>query len=256
VSLEAWELAACGAVAGALGALLGVGGGVILVPALSLIAGLAFRNAAAVSLVCIVAMSVVSSIVYLGRDRIELEIGLELQFFTVAGAVVAGLIAGIVPQGPLYFAFAALLAYTAWHMAPRRQAIPAADPVAPAAAASRAAVAGASVGAGLLSGLLGVGGGLINTPVLHLMLRVPFERATATSTYMIGLTAAASALIYFSRGDVLPPVAIPTLIGTLIGSSAAAALGHRVRQDFIRYVFVLLIAYVAVEMVRRGIAAS
>jgi uncharacterized membrane protein YfcA len=250
VSLQAWELLALGTVTGAFGALLGIGGGVILVPALSLIAGLQFRSAVAASLVSVVATSVAASGVHLARGRIDLDAGLELQFFTVAGAVLAGLLAAFIPARPLYFAFAALLVYTAWHMFPRAR--PAAvRPV----LRTRWAASGASVGAGLVSGLLGVGGGLINTPVLHPMLGIPLDRAIATSAYMIGLTAAASALIYFARGDVNIPVTAPTMLGTLLGSAVAAAVGHRVQLRLLRILLVVLLAYVAIEMTRRGLGA-
>lgn len=255
MTAQPWQLAILGAAAGAFGAPLGVGGGVIIVPALTLGLGLPFRSAVAASLVCVVATSVASSIVHLGRGRVELHLGVELQFYTVFGAVAAGLLAASIPPGPLYLAFALLLAYAAWHMYPR--------PAAPAGSAppeplrrphAHRIAAGASVGAGLVSGLLGVGGGMINTPVLHLLLGVPFDRAAATSAYMIGLTGAASALVYLARGDIVVDVAGPTMFGTLAGSALAAAVGHRVRQRWLKLAFTALLGYVAVQMVLRGVA--
>jgi uncharacterized membrane protein YfcA len=110
------------------------------------------------------------------------------------------------------------------------------------------------VGAGLVSGLLGVGGGLINTPILHLLLGVPFERAVATSAYMIGVTAASGALVYLARGDVEPGIAAATVLGTLIGAAAAARMAHRVDQAKLRVGFAVVLLYVAYRMIRRGLA--
>src|SRR3970282_1581736 len=104
---------------------------------------------------------------------------------------------------------------------------------------------GASVGAGLLSGLLGVGGGILNAPVLHLVLGMRFERATATSSYMIGMTAAAGALVDLGRGDIRPGLATAAMVGTLIGAVPAALGGHRLSARWLRVAFALLLVFVA-----------
>ncbi|MDH3458581.1 MAG: sulfite exporter TauE/SafE family protein, partial [Gemmatimonadota bacterium] len=175
-----------------------------------------------------------------------------LQFFTVVGAVGAGLVAAFVPAGPLYFAFAVLLLLTAHRMWPWRQA--------PAHSASgftgrrRGAAQGASVGSGVVSGLLGVGGGVLNVPILHLLVGMPFERAVATSVYIIGLTAAAGAAVYVARGDVRLWIAGATLLGTLLGAGIAALVARRFDAGFLKGGFVVLLLYVAVRMVSRGVA--
>lgn len=246
------ELFAVGVVAGALGALLGVGGGMILVPGLALVAGLPFRGAVAASLVCVVATSVAGSIVHLRYDRVVLPVALELQFFTVAGAVGAGLIAEFLPAGPLYFAFALLLVYGALEMWPRatllEEAVP--PPHGPQTAWARAA----SLSGGIVSALLGVGGGVVFTPVLHLLLRQPFHRAAATSVYMIGVTSAAGALVYLARGDVDPWVAGPAMLGVLAGAATAASWGHLLDHRWLKVAFAALLLVIAAQMVRRGLA--
>jgi uncharacterized membrane protein YfcA len=250
---EVLSLFGVGVLAGGLGALLGIGGGVILVPALIFIARLQFHQAVAVSLVSIVATSVAGSVVYLRRALVELDTALELQFFTVVGAVGAGLLAAMVPAAPLYFAFTALLIVTAVQMWPRRRA--------PSAATrlhhhpSRRLADGVSVGAGFVSGLLGVGGGVLNVPILHLILDVPFERAVATSVYIIGVTSAAAAAVYWARGDVQVAVAGATMLGTLLGAQLAARVSGRLRADLLKRAFAVLLIYTAIRMIDRGIGA-
>ncbi len=246
------SLFAIGLLAGGFGALLGVGGGLIIVPALSLLAGLPLRGAIGTSLICICGSSAGAAAVYLRRGRVDLPVAIELQFFSVAGAVIAGLTAGLVPTAPLFFLFALLLALVAVQMWPgASRGVPerwlsrfeARLPVARVA----------SVGAGLVSGLLGVGGGILNTPVLHLVLGKPFQQATATSSYMIGMTAAAGALVYLVRGDVMPGLVAAAMVGTLAGSVPAALAGHRLNAKGLRVAFALLLVFVAYQMVRRGV---
>jgi uncharacterized membrane protein YfcA len=243
------ELVLVGLAGGSLGALFGVGGGIILVPGLIFVADLPFTGAVATSLVCVVATSVAGSTVFLRRQVVDLEIAVELQFFTVIGAVAAGLAAAVIPVAPLHFAFAALLLTTAYHMRPRPVTHVARD-VPP----RRRAAQGASVGAGLVSGLLGVGGGVLNVPILHLLLGRPFERAVAGSIYIIGVTAGAAAAVYLARGDVHVTVAGTTMLGTVVGASLTAAWGVKLDQRFLKLGFALLLVVVAIRMVGRGIA--
>jgi uncharacterized membrane protein YfcA len=245
--IELLELFAIGLGTGVIGALLGIGGGVILVPGLALILGVPLRAAVATSLVCIVATSVASSIVHLPRARVSLLLAIELESFTVFGAVVGGLVAGFIPAAPLYFAFAALLGYTGYKMWPRRRAE---GPRKTHIHWARAA----STGAGVISSLLGVGGGVLKVPVLNLLMDLDFERTTATSIYMIGLTTATGAMIYLVRGDVRFHVAAATALGTIAGSGVAALVGHRFDTRALKGAFALILLYVAYEMVRHGLA--
>lgn len=251
---ETLPLFAIGIAAGILGALLGVGGGLIIVPALSLLAGLPLRAAVSASLLCICATSVASSVVYLRRGRVRLPVAIELQFFAVLGAVSAGLGAGLVPAGPLFVAFSALLVFTAGQMWPSRGP-GAVERLLDRSGWSRPLLArGVSVGAGFISGLLGVGGGILNTPVLHLVIGLSFENAVATSVYMIGITAAAGALVYFARGDMMPAATAAAMLGTLAGALPAALGGHRISARGLRMAFAGLMVVVSVLMLRRGLA--
>ncbi len=246
-------LVSVGFLAGSFGALLGVGGGVILVPGLILVAGLPFHSAVAASLVCVVATSVSGSSVYLKRGRVLLDVAVRLQFYTVFGAVLAGLVATRIPAPPLYLAFSVLLLMMAYRMMPLRKrgssgARPVSGPGSP-------KVVAASVGAGSVAGFLGVGGGILNVPILHLLLGQPFDRAVATSVYMIGVTGAAAALVYIARGDLDPAVAALTVLGTVAGAGVAALVGDRFDQRVLKTIFVLLLLYVAYLMGSRGLAA-
>jgi uncharacterized protein len=109
-----------------------------------------------------------------------------------------------------------------------------------------------SVGAGVASALLGIGGGLIKVPLMHLVMGVPLRVATATSNLMIGITASASAIVYLLRGGIDAYVAGPTAIGVFVGASLGSRLGHRIGQRALRTLFVIVLVYTAIEMVRRA----
>lgn len=249
----AFELLVIGMASGALGALLGVGGGVILVPALSLLAGLELRAAVGTSLVAVVATSVAGSVVYLRQGLVDVPVAVELQFFAAFGAVGAGLLAPLVPEPPLYFLFALLLLFTASRMWPKRPPANAVDE--PVVRHRHLVGAGASLSAGIVAGLLGVGGGILNTPLLHLIFALPFRQAAATSVYIIGITGCGAAMIYLIRGDVGVGIAAVTMLGAMIGAGGVALVGHRVRQRTLVVGFSLLLVFVAIQMVRRGIAS-
>jgi uncharacterized membrane protein YfcA len=230
-----------------------VGGGVILVPGLALVAGLPLRSAVAASLVCVVATSVAGSVVNLRRQRIDLTVAVPLQFYAVLGAVIAGALAAFIAAGPLYLAFALLLLHAAWQMRPR----PGDAVLAPKARASTGSLvpaSGASFFAGAVSALLGVGGGVIFTPLLHVMLGRSFERAAATSVYMIGVTSAVGSLVYMARGDVSAVVAATTMLGVLAGAAAASVYGHHIDHRALKLGFAILLVYTAIRMVLRGLA--
>jgi len=269
-------LGAAGLAAGAFGSLLGLGGGILIVPLLTVVFGVPFRVAVGVSLVCVIVTSSAAAGIYLERRVANLRLGMLLELFTASGALVGGLVAFMLPDRVLAGLFAALLAYTAWSMVRRRSAGPAdAEPPAdepaadaPPESAFRAALHGpgyrtsrlgagmaGSVGAGLVSALLGVGGGIVKVPLMHLVMGVPLRVATATSNLMIGVTAAASAVIYLLRGGIDPYVAGPTAVGVYCGAYLGARLAPRINVRYLRVLFVGVLALTAVEMVARAAGA-
>ncbi len=240
-----------GLAAGAVGAFFGIGGGLVLVPLLTLTKHMPFQSAAGISLVGVVAMSVASTAVHLHSDRVELATGGRLQFFTVFGALGAALLAGAVPPRPLFLAFGILLIYVSLLMVrPGSAVIPSS-----ASLERRMRLASvSSVGTGIVAGFLGVGGGMINTPVLHKLLGFPIDRAIATSSYMIGITGSAAALIFLLRGDVDAEIAGPIMLGVVVGAGVVAAVGHRVEHRIIKTSFAIVVLIVAAQMVRRAFA--
>ena len=265
-----------GVAAGAFGSILGLGGGILIVPLLTLVFGLPLREAVAVSLVCVIVTSSASAGVYLERRQANLRLGMMLELFTAAGAIVGGAIAFLIDERLLAGLFALLLVYVAATMAGglRGPAVlePATDdetpPPPPASApdptlseetdmgyrADRLPLAAAgSVGAGVASALLGIGGGLIKVPLMHLVLGVPLRIATATSNLMIGITASASAIVYLARGGIDAYVAGPTAVGVFVGASLGSRLGYRIGQRALRLLFVVVLLYTAVEMARRAL---
>ncbi|HTE66919.1 MAG TPA: sulfite exporter TauE/SafE family protein [Candidatus Binatia bacterium] len=255
-------LFAGGAVAGLLGALLGLGGGVLIVPLLTLGFGEPLTRAIGTSLVAVVATSAGAAAHNVRTGRADVRLGLTLEIGTVLGAAAGGLLAGFLSERVLAGLFAGLMAYLALSLL-RRSLAPAddrdiaeqVDPMAPDGATAPSYRArrlpwalGGSVGAGAASALLGVGGGTVKVPVMRLVMRVPMHVATATSNFMIGVTAAAGAYAYLFRGDIEPMVAAPLALGVLSGASVGARVAPRVNTRWLTVLFVLVAGWVAVEM--------
>jgi uncharacterized membrane protein YfcA len=274
-----------GAAAGLFGSLLGLGGGILIVPLLTLGFGRPLREAVGVSLVCVIVTSSAAAGAYLRGGVANLRLGMVLALFTAGGALVGGLVAFLVPDRALAGLFALLLAYVGFSMARgsgSRAKTPAAataqpDPHAldvpggavpvveererasaldgPGYRVRRLVPASvASLGAGVIAALLGVGGGVINVPTMHLLMGVPVRVAAATSNLMIGVTAVASAIIYLLRGGIDPYLAGPTALGVFVGASAGARVAHRINAQILRWLFVVVLAFTAIQMARRALA--
>lgn len=276
-------LAAGGFGAGVFGSLLGLGGGILIVPLLTVGFGVPFREAVGVSLVCVIVTSSAAAGIYLERHTANLRLGMLLEVFTASGALLGGLVAFLLPERVLAGLFAALLAYTAFSMLrrSRAQAQPPSPSVAddepdgardavPDAHPSRRTLvdevsgpgyrprrlgsgAGGSLGAGVMSALLGVGGGIIKVPLMHLVMGVPLKVATATSNLMIGVTAAASAIVYLLRGGIDPYVAGPAAVGVFAGAMVGSRLAARIDVAVLRLLFVGVLALTAVQLAGRAL---
>ncbi len=257
--------------AGAFGGLLGLGGGILIVPILTLGFGLPLHAAVGTSLVCVIATSAGAAAVNVTAGRADVRLGMLLAAGTVVGALTGGVVAGFLPERGLAGLFAALMIYTGISMGrqlvrPARQSAAQDGPVDPSAPDGPDAPAyrgrhvlpgvGLSVVAGNVSGLLGVGGGAVMVPLMHLLMRAPLGVAAATSNFMIGMTAAAGAYAYLFRGDIDPRFAAPMVLGVVAGSSLQARVAGRVPTQVLRGAFVLVVAYVAYEMALRALGAS
>jgi uncharacterized protein len=258
-----------GVAAGLFGSLLGLGGGILIVPLLTIGFGLPLREAVGVSLICVIVTSGAAAGVYLERRVANLRLGMTLELFTAIGALVGGLIAFLVSEQILAALFAAMLVYTAVSMARggrdegdgvsveavRTEPLPfglALDGPGYTVRNLGGGVVG-SVGAGVISALLGIGGGLIKVPLMHLLMGVPLRVSTATSNLMIGVTASASAIIYLLRGGIDPYVVGPTAIGVFLGASLGSRTAHRIEIRVLRLLFVLVLSWTAFEMIRRAL---
>lgn len=278
-----FAVASAGVVAGILGALLGVGGGVFLIPVLVLVFDVPMHYAVATSIVSVIATSSAVASTNVERGTVNMHLGMVLEIATALGAILGGLTAGWLSVHVLEGLFGLLLVLTAGAMwadkghetdwAENSHRLPADLRNPPTQALGvlggsyydegeqqvvvyqvrrPGAALGISCLAGLVSGLLGVGGGIFKVPALHLVCNVPIKAAAATSNFMIGVTAAASAFLYYGRGEVRPALTAATVLGILLGSSTGAALNRRVHAGQVRRLFAVLLAMVALHMLYRA----
>src|SRR5215470_4369571 len=259
--------------AGAIGAILGLGGGIVLVPILSMFYGVNLRDAMGASIISVIATSSGAAAAYLRSGLSNIRIGLFLAMATVTGAIVGAGLVGLVPEAVLELILGLALAYSTL-VTLRQLNVEIPEPGHDRLAMSfelegayydatldrevkyRAARVrrglGAMFGAGLLSGLLGIGSGAFKVLAMDYFMRLTMKVTTATSNFMIGLTAAASASVYWSRGDIQPLIAAPVAIGVLIGAYLGTALIARMRNTTVRKVFLPIVVYLALSMILRA----
>jgi uncharacterized protein len=238
--------------AGAFGALAGVGGGIIVTPLVAIYFGLPMHQAIGVTLLCVIATSTATSALYVERHVTDVRLGMTLELATTVGALIAALVAHQINRRTLAVLFVGFLLYSAgsmsrkaWtsRMAKREESIPDYTPQ------NYPLGLAASLLAGGFSGLLGMGGGPIKVPVMYLFMKVPLRVAAATSNFMIGVTAATSAYIYWGRGDVRIDVAAPLVAGVFTGSLLGARLSHKVRSFYILLLLVVIAGWLALQMI-------
>jgi uncharacterized protein len=251
-------LAVLGFFAGLLGALTGIGGGVLLTPILALHFGIPIREAIGTSLVAVITTSAASSSVHLQRHTTDIRLGMTLELATALGAAVMAYLVGYFNRSALEGLFAAFLLYSSITILAKRGKVKAEDE--PVARNGEIAIPpyepqryplglSASLVAGALSGLLGIGGGPIKVPVMYIFMNVPLMVATATSNFMIGVTAAASAIVYYRRGDILVQYAAPLAVGVFVGSLLGARLAPRVHTKVVVYLLVGVMLYLAGHLI-------
>jgi len=264
-----------GLFAGALGALLGLGGGFVVVPVLTLFFGVNIRLAIGASVIAVIATSSGAAVAYVRDHMANMRVGMFLELATTTGAVTGAFLGSILVPRLLYAIFALALAQSALAVARRRRLEdrPAPPPDAwadalglhgsyPDQARGRTVeyrVARTKLGfalmyvAGTVSGLLGVGSGTLKVPAMDLAMGLPMKVSTATSNFMIGVTAAASAGVYFARGDVDPFLAAPIAVGVLIGALGGARLLGGIQPRLLRLLFAGAVLVVAVSMLLKAL---
>jgi hypothetical protein len=263
-------LFAVGVVAGGLGALLGLGGGFIVVPALTLVFGVNIRLAIGASIVAVIATSSGAAVAYVRDHLANMRIGMFLEMATTTGAVTGAFLGSVLVPRVLYLIFAVALGQSAIAVGRRKSLEDRPPPPADALADSfglhgsyldvargrvvQYQVARTKVGlalmyvAGTVSGLLGVGSGTLKVPAMDLAMGLPIKISTATSNFMIGVTAAASAGVYFARGDIDPFITAPVAVGVLGGAIVGARLLGGINPRRLRTLFALSVFVVAVDM--------
>jgi len=248
-----------GAAAGFLGSVLGVGGGIILVPLLVLVFGVPIHLAIGTSIMTVIATSSMAGTFNLERGTVNIRLGMLLEVATAVGALFGGVVAGAIRGPVLTVIFGAILqpiAALMWrkgHERPGRGGPPSESDY----RMRRLPVAMAlSLAAGTISGLLGTGGGIIKVPALTVFCNVPARVAASTSTFMIGVTAVASAFLYFGRGQVRPALTGVVILGVLGGSALGTQVHQRLRSHQIIRLFALLVAFAAAQMLYRGIRGT
>ncbi len=259
-------------VAGFLGALTGLGGGVVIVPLLVLAFGVDIRYAIGASLVSVIATSSGAAASYVREGYSNIRVGMFLEIATTLGALSGAMIATYVSANSLAVVFGVVLLYSAYlsadrrdrsnvDLAPDRWAValrmdstfPTAD--GPQRYRVQRVPLGFCLmyGAGALSGLLGIGSGAVKVLAMDQAMRLPFKVSTTTSNFMIGVTAAASAGIYLHRGYIDPGLAMPVVLGVLIGSIQGARVLTTARTGRLRLVFTWVIVALAIEMLFNGV---
>ncbi len=260
--------------AGFLGSLIGLGGGIVVVPVLTLVYGIDIRYAIGASIVSVIATSSGAAAAYVKQHLTNLRTAMLLELGTTTGAITGAFVAGAIRGRWLFVIFGLVMGYSAVAML-RRVREPD-RPVEPDRWADRLRLHGSyydesqqtqvhykvthtwlGLGlmylAGLISGLLGIGSGALKVPAMDLAMRIPIKVSTATSNFMIGVTAAASAGVYFARGDIDPIIAAAVAIGVTVGATAGSRVLTRTDHRVIRVIFVAVLLVVSAQMVWKGL---
>ena len=266
--------------AGFLGSLVGLGGGIIITPALTILFGFDIKYAIGASIVAVIATSSGSAIAFVKDHVSNMRVGMLLEVFTTAGGVVGALMAGVFSSKLLYIFFSLILLNSFYGMLKKTGLITKLKKEEEKVENDKYAdkyklnstyydkATGETVkynvtnvpqgslvmfGAGFASGLLGIGSGAFKVVALDSYMKLPIKVSTATSNFMMGVTATASALIYFFNGTINPAVAAPIAIGTLIGSRTGAKVMQRLDAKYIRYIFLPILLFTIINMLLKGL---
>ena len=256
---------------------MGIGGGIILTPFLTLVMGLDIQYAIAASIVCVIATSSGATIAYLKDDMLNLRVAMFLEIATTIGAIVGALLSGVVPTGFLFILFGGFLLFSVLNMIQklRGKTDKTINKSAGDSLAEKLKLNGSyydkvldkqinyqvekvpggfamMFGAGIASGLLGIGSGVFKVTAMDTIMKMPLKPSSATSNLMMGVTAAASAMVYFFSGAILPQIAAPLALGVLVGATVGSRIMTRLKPIVIRMIFIPILLFMGLQMVLRG----
>lgn len=256
------ELGIAAAVTAVLGSMLGLGGGVFLVPIFTLFFGIDQKLAIGASAIAVATNSVVGSTVHLESRFTNLRLAMMLQVTTAIGAIIGAIVGVWAPERAINVIFGMVLVYSAMSMARKRSSPDTdtsddPDPLEVGATfidpqskreihyVPRKIRPGLWISsfAGAMSGMLGVGGGVIQVPVMNVFMAVPMKAAAGTSSFMVGVTAVATASVYFSQGKIDPTVVVPAMVGIFVGAQAGGRLTRRLKTQRLTILFVIILIY-------------
>ncbi|CAJ1174624.1 transport protein [Companilactobacillus paralimentarius DSM 13238 = JCM 10415] len=266
--------------AGVLGAILGIGGGMIITPVLTIMMGLDIKYAIGASIISVIATSSGSTIAYLKDDMLNLRVAMFLEIATTVGAIMGALLVGVFSSNFLYVLFGFFLLYSTYNMIRKlmdkkgESVYTGHDPIVDKFKLSSTYydkaeqkqidysmknVPGGFImmwAAGLASGLLGIGSGAFKVIAMDTIMKMPLKPSSATSNLMMGVTAAASATVYFFNGSIRPDIAAPLAIGVLVGATIGARLMQVLKPRIIRMIFIPIILYMGVQMALKGFGVN
>lgn len=260
--------------AGFCGSLLGLGGGIVVVPVLTLFYGIDIRYAIGASIVSVIATSSGAASAYVREHMTNLRVAMFLELATTTGAISGAYLAGILHSRWLFLIFGVMMVFSAVAMLRRlkEEYLPVPSDV----WADRLHLHGGyfdeALGqevtyrvthtrlgfflmyfAGVISGLLGIGSGVLKVPAMDLAMHIPIKVSSATSNFMIGVTAAASAGVYFGRGDIDPFIAAPVAVGVVLGSTIGSRVLGRTSSKLLRILFVIVLLSISAQMIWKGL---
>ncbi len=275
--VSAFVIFAVSALAGIVGALVGIGGGVILIPFLVLFEAVPIHYAIGASIVAVVATSSASAAAYVKRRLSNPRLGMFLEVGTSVGALAGALVSVLLPVNVLEILFALMAFYVCFSMLFGSKEARSSEKREPDRLSDRLCLhssyehdgkkhdyevrsswmglAGSAV-AGVLSGLFGIGGGVIKVPLMNIGMGVPLRPAAATSNFMIGVTAATGAAVFFSRGYIIPELAAPIVVGIAAGSVLGSTFSHRIDVAHLRVLFVVVLSFTALRMLLQALGVS
>lgn len=260
--------------AGLVGSLTGLGGGVIIIPLLSVFMGVDIHYAIGAALVSVIATSSGSAAAYVREGITNMRIGMFLEIATTVGAVLGALLATVAPTRVIALLFGSILIFSAINSLRKKtqHILQESSPL-----ATRLRLYGSYPGpdgvihygtrhviggfammifAGIMSGLLGIGSGALKVIAMDNIMRIPFKVSTTTSNFMMGVTATASAVVYLQRGYIQPTICMPVVVGVLFGALTGARILLRTPPEKLRKFFALVIGFLALQMIYNGITGK